>query len=83
MGANIGGLQGIIRGIVARSIADPAGRRERKTTPGEMERVRSGIQNVGRGTFLGGISPFGGGRKRGQGLFGGGASTAAQQTFGT
>jgi hypothetical protein len=81
MGGNIGGLQGVIRSIVGRAAGpEPeAGRRRRaRIGPADMERVR------GRGTFLGGIQPFGGERKRGGGggLFGGAASTAAQQTFG-
>jgi hypothetical protein len=73
MGANVGGLQGVIRAIVGRGV-DAS-----KTTDQTQRRRR----NVGRDTFLGGIQPFGGGQRRGGGLFGGAASTAAQQTFGT
>ncbi len=72
MGGNIGALRGVIRGIVERGGGDPnrqGFRRQRRPQDG-------------RGTFLGGIQPFGG-QRRGGGLFGGAASTAAQQTFGT
>lgn len=80
MGGNIGGLQGIIRGIVERGSTPEAQtrlKRQRKTGLAEMERVR----NVTQGSFLG--SQLGGRERRGGGLFGGAASTAAQQTFGT
>ncbi len=74
MGGNVGGLQGVIRAITGKAVGEtqrPGGQRRRR--PQE-----------GRGTFLGGIQPFGGGARRpGGGLFGGAASTAAQQTFGT
>ncbi len=79
MGANIGGLQGIIRGIVARGSTPEAQARlkqQRKIGLKEMERVR----NVTQGSFLG--SQLGGReQRRGGGLFGGGAA-GAQQTFG-
>jgi len=71
MGGNLGA--NVIRGIVESAVKSP------KTT-GQAQRRR---RNVGRDTFLGGIQPFAGGQRRGGGLFGGAASTAAQQTFGT
>ncbi len=76
MGGNIGGLQGVIKAITGRA-ADPQ-------RQGQSRRPRRpGVRDV-RGTVLGGIQPFGGGgQRRGGGLFGGPASTAAQQTFGT
>ncbi len=82
MGARFGDIQGVIRSIVARGAGpDPEGARRRRARigPAEMERTRG----IGRGTFLGGISPFGGGEggRRGAGLFGGGAP-GRQQTFG-
>ena len=81
MGANIGGLQGVIRSIVERSQSPEAQarlKRQRGIGLAEMERVR---QRIGpRGSFLG--SQLGGREGRGGGLFGGAASTAAQQTFG-
>ena len=80
MGGNIGGLQGIIRGIVARgSTPEAQARLKRQRTIGLAERDR--VRGVTQGSFLG--SQLGGRARPGGGLFGGAASTAAQQTFGT